>query len=87
MVTHVHMMCVFVYIPSLEAFLVYVWSLYLFPDKGVDECFSSYNTEGNYFGNCGSDGTNFIGCSTRYEDKHCNYIYTIVNKMQPDFNY
>jgi hypothetical protein len=44
-----------------------------FTDKGVDECFSSYNTEGNYFGNCGSDGTNFIGCSSRYDWKFLLY--------------
>lgn len=38
----------------------------LFTDKGVDECFSVLNTRGDFYGNCGSDGTNFVGCAPRY---------------------
>ena len=39
---------------------------FLFTDKGVDECFSVLNTRGDFYGNCGSDGTNFISCAVRY---------------------
>ena len=43
-------------------YIIYV----LLTDKGVDECFINKNMDGNYFGNCGTDGTNFISCSAKY---------------------
>ena len=34
-------------------------------DKGHDACFNR-NLGGNIYGNCGSDGTNFIACASRF---------------------
>ena len=51
-------------------------------DKGVDECFTSYNTEGQYYGNCGTDGTNYIPCSSRYENITIHMHHTYIEDGQ-----
>ena len=35
--------------------------------KGSDVCYSTYNTRGDQFGNCGHTSSSFIPCSTRCE--------------------
>ena len=35
------------------------------PDKGIDDCFQLFNTNGTLFGNCGSNGTHYIPCLPR----------------------
>ena len=54
---------------SLNLFIVHPLVLsesHFFSDKGVDECFQRYNTRGDHFGNCGSNGRNFVPCPSRF---------------------
>ena len=38
---------------------------------GVSNCYTSYNPQGNVFGNCGYTSTDYIPCAQRYA---CTYI-------------
>ena len=39
--------------------------------KGLDACFSTFNTRGDQFGNCGHTASGFIPCSTRCAKDVC----------------
>ena len=38
----------------------------LYADMGVSECYTSYNPQGNVFGNCGYSATDYTPCLQRY---------------------
>ena len=48
-------------------------------DKGSDRCFQSYNTRGDHYGNCGSNGNSFVPCSDRYKHKQSLIVYYYYN--------
>lgn len=57
--------CVIVGYYTMLADIDYLHIFHMFSDKGVNECFTRFNTRGDYYGNCGSNGNSFIPCTTR----------------------
>lgn len=49
-------------------------------DDGVDECYTSVNTEGTRHGHCGFDGSQYIPCLEKYE-YHNNYVKCTFNYL------